>query len=100
MKRIALVFSILLAVLSLSGCLKHSATPCSECGNDNAYIYKIDHVDKKVLEEKIEISYCKSCYNTYLEETFGNGALARAQEDDARFHDIIGAGGYIDDLMK
>lgn len=100
MKRIVLVLSVLLAVFSLSGCLKHSPSPCSECGSDNAYVYKIDHIDKKVLEEKIEISYCKACYDTYLEKTFGNGALAHAQEEDAHFKDVIGAGGYLDDLVN
>lgn len=101
MKKLLAVLLALTITVSLSGCiLKKSDTPCSECGNEKAYLYKIDHVGKKVLDEKITVSYCERCYGIYLEETFGNGALAKAQEADANFKDVIGAGGYIDDLKK
>ncbi|MBQ8002317.1 MAG: hypothetical protein IJ297_02615 [Clostridia bacterium] len=101
MKRILSFALTFVLLLTLSGCiLKKSNTVCSECGSEDAYLYKIDHINKKVLKEKITVSYCIACYNTYLEETFGKGALAKAVEEDAHFKDVIGAGGYINDLAK
>lgn len=101
MKKILSIMLSLAIIASLSGCiLKKSDTPCSECGKEKAYLYKIDHVDKKVLDEKITVSYCEKCYEIYLEETFGYGARAKAEEEDMHFKDVVGAGGYIDDLKK
>lgn len=98
-KLLSLIFAVI-CILSFSACLKKSTAPCSECGNKDAYLYKIERIGKKVLEEKTTVSYCKSCYNIYLEETFGYGLKQNALEEDAHFKDVVGSGGYIDDLIK
>lgn len=101
MKRIFYIAFSVLTLFTLSGCiLKKSDTPCSECGRENAYLYKIDHIGREVLDEKITVSYCEHCYEVYLEETFGKGALAKAQQNDANFKDVVGSGGYLDELTK
>ena len=98
MKRILAIFSAILIILALSGCLKKSDIPCSRCQSEKAYLYEIERIGKQVLPEKTTISYCKKCYDIYLEETFGYGLKAKAEEDYARFKDIVGSGGYIEDL--
>lgn len=96
MKKALISLLAVLVAVSFCGCRKSSDDSCSECGNEKAYLYEIDHIDKKVLEEKITVSYCENCYNTYLEKTFGKGARAKAEEKDAHFKDVVGSGGYLD----
>lgn len=100
MKKLLSVIVAIICVLSFSACLKKSLSPCSECGREDAYIYKIEQIGKKKLEEKKEASYCKSCYSIYLEETFGYGLKQKAEEEDIHFKDVVGSGGYINELTK
>ena len=101
MKKLLAITITIILTISFSGCvLKESDTPCIDCGSDKAYLYKIDHIGTRVLDEKITISYCKGCYNTYLEKTFGAGVRANAEKSDAEFKDVIGSGGYLDELTK
>lgn len=101
MKKALTFLLTLIIVLSLTGCfLKKSDSPCSRCQSEDAFLYKIDHVGREVLEEKITVSYCESCYQAYLEETFGKGARAKAEIADAHFKDVVGSGGYLNELTK
>ena len=98
MKRaLIIVFSIFI-IFSFSGCMKKSDTPCTRCKSEKAYLYEIERIGKKILSEKTTISYCKRCYDLYLEETFGYGLKAKAEEDNAHFKDVIGSGGYLNDF--
>lgn len=99
MKKFTSILLVLLILFPLTACLKRSKDPCTECGSKDAYLYKIERIGKETLEEKITVSYCKHCYNVYLEETFGYGVKAKAEEEDAKFKDVIGAGGYLDELQ-
>ena len=100
MKRALTIFLATLIVFSLSGCLKRSDTPCIRCKSEKAYLYEIERIGKQILPEKTTVSYCKKCYDIYLEETFGYGLKQKAEEDYEHFKDVVGSGGYINELQK
>lgn len=62
MKKALLLITLLIMVLSFTGCDKRSDKPCSMCGDKNAYVYE----NELGIGEKT-LSLCKDCHEEFVE---------------------------------
>ena len=62
MKKALLLITLVLMVISFTGCEKRSDSPCSMCGDDIAYVYE----NELGIGEKT-LSLCKDCHAEFVE---------------------------------
>ena len=61
LKKVLLVITLLIMVLSFTGCEKRSDKPCSMCGDDAAYVY-----DNELGVGEEALSLCKDCHKDFV----------------------------------